>query len=79
MCRHIFEIFLEAIRELHPVARRSPILGVLAIIEMIMKLHEIAHLLIHATYLAIVGGGEFGFEILRRQIVHGASAPRDQT
>ena len=41
----------------------------MAIVQMIISLHEIAHLLSIAPYLAIVCGGELGFEILRRQVV----------
>src|SRR5258708_3412711 len=71
-----FEIFFEAPRKFDPVARRSPILGVLTIIEMIMKLDKITHLIKHSPYLAIVGGSEFGFEILCRQVVMEPARPK---
>src|SRR5258708_27345469 len=71
-----FEIFFEALGKFDPVASRSPILGVLTIIEMIMKLDKIAHLIKHSPCLAIVGGSEFGFEILCRQIVMEPARPK---
>src|SRR5258707_8116634 len=71
-----FEIFFEAPRKFDPVARRSPILCVLTIIEMIMKLDKIALLIKHSPCLAIERGSEFGFEILRRQVVMEPARPK---
>src|SRR5680860_1802132 len=49
-----FEIFLEAVGELHAFARRSPVLGVLTIIQVIVRLYEVAHLFVHTGDLCLL-------------------------
>src|ERR1051326_6787218 len=63
------EIFFQARGYFYAISRRAPIFRILTIIEKIMKLNKIAYFVEYAACLEIVGGGEFGFEILCRQVV----------